>query len=156
MLARPARGYRRRGAAPVKRAWLAGATVTIVLAGCGLNAHRAATGADRATSARACPGAAFCPYEGVTVIGRRAEGVFRFPEAIALGPGGDVYVADQFSHVVQKFSPGGAFETEWGSYGGGAGQFGAIDGLATDSSGDVYVVDAPTTACRRSPPTAAS
>ncbi len=52
-----------------------------------------------------------------------------------------MYVADQLSYVVQKFSATGAFETEWGSYGGGHGQFGPIGGLATDAAGNVYVVD---------------
>src|SRR5271157_280888 len=30
---------------------------------------------------------------------------------------------------------------EWGSYGGGHGEFGPIGGLATDAAGNVYVVD---------------
>ena len=38
-------------------------------------------------------------------------------------------------------SASGTFETEWGSYGGGHGQFGPIGGIATDAAGDVYVVD---------------
>ncbi|MEA2266395.1 MAG: tripartite motif-containing protein 71, partial [Solirubrobacteraceae bacterium] len=42
-----------------------------------------------------CPGASVCPYAGVSVIGQRAEGVFRFPQAVAIGPAGDVYVGDQ-------------------------------------------------------------
>ncbi len=52
-----------------------------------------------------------------------------------------MYVADQLSYVVQKFTAAGVFETEWGSYGGGHGQFGPIGGLATDAAGNVYVVD---------------
>jgi tripartite motif-containing protein 71 len=75
------------------------------------------------------------------VIGVRAEGVLRFPEAVAVGPQGDVYVADQLSFVVQKFTPTGQLEAEWGSYGAGAGQFGPIGGVATDGDGNVYVVD---------------
>jgi tripartite motif-containing protein 71 len=82
-----------------------------------------------------------CPYSAAAVIGQRAEGVLRFPEAVAVGPQGDIYIADQLGYVVQKLSPLGAFETEWGSYGGGHGQFGPIGGLATDAEGDVYVVD---------------
>jgi DNA-binding beta-propeller fold protein YncE len=77
----------------------------------------------------------------VTVVGQRAEGVLRVPEAIALSPSGDVYVGDQFSHAVQRFSPSGSFETEWGSYGSAAGQFGAVGGLAVDRGGNVYVLD---------------
>jgi tripartite motif-containing protein 71 len=90
-----------------------------------------------------CPGVvgATCPYTRVTAIGRRGEGVLRCPEALAFAPDGDLYVADQFSHVVQRFSPGGRFLGQWGSYGSGPGQFGAVDGLAVDAAGDVYVLD---------------
>ena len=93
----------------------------------------------------ACPGsgtAGACPYVAAQVIGQRAEGVLRFPEAVAVDAQGDVYVADQLSYVVQKFSAAsGALEAEWGSYGGGHGQFGPIGGLAVDAAGNVYVVD---------------
>jgi tripartite motif-containing protein 71 len=95
--------------------------------------------------ADACPGAGAgsgaCPYAAVQQIGRRAEGVLRFPEAVAIGPGGDVFVADQLSYTVQEFSPSGVLENEWGSFGGGHGQFGPIGGLAVDAAGNVYVVD---------------
>jgi DNA-binding beta-propeller fold protein YncE len=91
--------------------------------------------------AEACPGAAACPYGGVQLIGHRAERVLRFPEAVAIGPQGDIYVADQLTYAVQKFSPEGALEGQWGSYGGGRGQFGPIGGLAVDAAGYVYVVD---------------
>ncbi|HEX3511547.1 MAG TPA: hypothetical protein VHT27_10675 [Solirubrobacteraceae bacterium] len=94
-------------------------------------------------AAEACPGsgAGPCPYSSASIIGRRAEGVVRFPEAVAVDAQGDVYVADQLSYVVQKWTAEGTFETEWGSYGGGHGQFGPIGGLATDAAGNVYVVD---------------
>ncbi|HWG08188.1 MAG TPA: hypothetical protein VN672_04170 [Solirubrobacteraceae bacterium] len=93
--------------------------------------------------AESCPGAgaAPCPYASASIVGQRAEGVLRFPEAVALDTQGNVYVADQLSYVVQKFSDAGVFEAEWGSYGGGRGQFGPIGGLATDAAGNVYVVD---------------
>src|SRR5271168_4692332 len=72
----------------------------------------------------ACPGsgAGTCPYAAVQIIGQRAEGVLRFPEAVAVDTQGDVYVADQLGYVVQKFTADGALQTEWGSYGGGHGQ----------------------------------
>jgi DNA-binding beta-propeller fold protein YncE len=93
--------------------------------------------------ADACPGSGArpCPYVASQIIGRRGEGVLRFPEAVALDGQGNVYVADQLSFVVQKFSSAGVFEGEWGSFGGAHGQFGPIGGLATDAAGDVYVVD---------------
>jgi tripartite motif-containing protein 71 len=86
-------------------------------------------------------GAGGCPYAAVATIGRRAEGVLRFPEAVAVGPAGDIYVADQLSYAVEEFSPAGVLENQWGSFGGGHGQFGPIGGIATDPAGNVYVVD---------------
>jgi len=111
--------------------------LALVLA-CGLLASVAA-----GASGEACAGsgAHACPYLAAQIIGRRAEGVLRFPEAVAVDAQGDVYVADQLGYVVQKFSSEGVFETEWGSYGGGHGQFGPIGGLAVDGAGAVYVVD---------------
>jgi DNA-binding beta-propeller fold protein YncE len=96
-----------------------------------------------AALAEACPGvgAEPCPYASASIVGQRAESVLRFPEAVAVDAEGNVYVADQLSYAVQKFSDAGVFETEWGSYGGGHGQFGPIGGLATDAAGNVYVVD---------------
>ncbi len=108
----------------------------------GLACAWAAVGVARA-SAEACPGSgsAPCPYASAQIIGQRAEGVLRFPEAVALDAQGNVYVADQLGYVVQKFTDTGVFETEWGSYGGGHGQFGPIGGIATDAASNVYVVD---------------
>ncbi len=100
--------------------------------------------APAAARAEACPGsgsAPACPYVSAALLGERAESILRFPEAVALDSAGNVYVADQLSYVVQKFSPSGGFITSWGSYGGGHGQFGPIGGLATDGAGNVYVVD---------------
>src|SRR5271165_4404119 len=112
-----------------------------LLGATGLALATTAAGAGPAL-AEACPGsgAGPCPYASVQLIGQRAEGVLRFPEAVAVDAQG-VYVADQLSYVVQKFSVTGALETEWGSYGGAHGQFGPIGGLATDATGNVYVVD---------------
>src|SRR5437868_8609673 len=67
-----------------------------------------------------------CPYASASVIGPRAEGVLRFPEAVAVDGAGNVYVADQLSYVVQKVSASGAFLTEWGSYGGDIGRAACI------------------------------
>src|SRR2546428_1143166 len=100
----------------------------------------AAAGGPDGARAEACPGsgASACPYVSTAIIGRRAEGVLRFPEAPALGIQGDVYVADQLSYVVQKFSPPRAFETEVGSYRGGHGPFRPICGPWTPAPGYRY------------------
>jgi DNA-binding beta-propeller fold protein YncE len=82
-----------------------------------------------------------CPYAAVGAIGRPGEGVFRQPEAIAVAASGRVYVADQFSHLVQMFSSSGAYEGQWGAAGSGPGEFGAVGGMAIDAHGNVYLVD---------------
>src|SRR6202035_1281701 len=102
---------------------------------CGAGSQSAAAGVCAGSDGRPCP------YGAVSIIGQRAEGMLRFPEAVAVDTEGNVYVADQLGYVVQKFTAAGAVETEWGAYGGGQGQFGPIGGLATDAGGDVYVVD---------------
>ena len=80
---------------------------------------------------------------------------------VAAGSSGDVYVADAGNNRIDEFSAGGAFVRAWGwgvsdgmnkfetctstcqagAPGGGAGQLFDPDGVATDSSGDVYVAD---------------
>ena len=82
-------------------------------------------------------------------------------EGVATDTSGDVYVADFDNERIDEFSAAGAFikaygwgvsdgaskfETctstcQAGICGGGAGQLYAPDGVATDSSGDVYVAD---------------
>jgi DNA-binding beta-propeller fold protein YncE len=138
----PSHHRRRHRAAPFRQALRPRA---LALAGACIAASAAIAAGATATAAaaEACPGsgAGPCPYAGVQVVGQRGEGVLRFPEAVAVDTQGNVYVADQLSYVVQEFTAAGAFETQWGSYGGGHGQFGPIGGLATDAAGDVYVVD---------------
>ena len=118
----------------------------LAFTGCGGTAQPLGA-APRSVRVPGCPGGsepahpAVCPYARVASIGRRGAGVLRCPEALAFAPDGDLYVADQFSHVVQRFSPTGRFLGQWGSYGSGPGQFGAVDGLAVDGRGDVYVLD---------------
>jgi tripartite motif-containing protein 71 len=134
---RPARP--RPARSPLAETRLAGALLCLALALAG--AGGAALPERALAEECAGVGSAPCPYASAQIIGQRAEGVLRFPEAVALSATGDVYVADQLGYVVQKFSSAGAFETEWGSFGGGHGQFGPIGGLATDAAGNVYVVD---------------
>jgi sugar lactone lactonase YvrE len=147
---------RRAPAPPPPLALAALAVGVLVLSGCGGSGSREVTVRALRTGARECPGGAVtaagrralgsgasgCPYTSAATIGRPGEGVFRQPEALAVSPSGRVYVADQFSHLVQTFSPTGAFVGQWGSAGARPGEFGAVGGLAIDAHGNVYLVDA--------------
>jgi DNA-binding beta-propeller fold protein YncE len=149
------RGRRRRPARVCLAALAVGASL---LAGCGSSGNPAVVqvsptggscpgGAVTSLGARMLAGtprrrAARCPYDLAAGIGKPGEGLFRQPGAVAVGPAGRVYVADQFSHLVQVFSSTGAFEGQWGTGGAGPGQFGGGGGLAVDSLGNVYIVDA--------------
>jgi tripartite motif-containing protein 71 len=54
---------------------------------------------------------------------------------------GNVYVGDDNNHI-QKFDANGKFLAQWGSSGGGDGQFGgAIIKIAFDAQGNIYVTD---------------
>src|ERR1700754_1211807 len=81
------------------------------------------------------------PYSDVKVIGKRAEGVLRFPQAAAIGPDGSVYVADQLSHTIQVFGPDGGFRRELGVAGEGPGGLSSVGGVAVAPDGSVYVAD---------------
>ena len=62
------------------------------------------------------------------------EGYFDYPCGIAIGPRGNIYVADTFNQRIQMFRSDGEFITEWDglSY---------PYGVAVSSSGYVYVAD---------------
>ena len=118
----------------------AGALAWVLLGGHPASSRHGAP-AQTAGTGRPCPGARSCPYGAAAIVGQSDRGLLRIPEALAVGPGGQVYVGDQFSYAVRRFSARGRLEAEWGSYGAGPGQFGAIGGLAVGPEGDVYVVD---------------
>jgi tripartite motif-containing protein 71 len=88
-----------------------------------------------------CPGATNCPYATSAVIGMPGEGTLRFPQAIARGYDGRVYIGDVFTHKVEVFNPDGTFQSQWGTEGTGPGQFGSIGGIAIGANGSVYVAD---------------
>ncbi len=89
----------------------------------------------------ACPGADPCPYSANGMVGQRAGGVLRFPQAVAVGPDGSVYVADQYSHAIQVFAPDGTFRRELGSSGKGPGGLSSVGAVAVAADGSVYVAD---------------
>ena len=88
-------------------------------------------------------------------------GQLHYPYGVATDSSGDVYVADQSNERIDEFSAAGAFIKAYGwgvsngasqfetctstcqpgIAGAGAGQFYNPRGVATDSSGDVYVAD---------------
>lgn len=74
-----------------------------------------------------------------------AGGVFRFPQGVGVDPrNGRVFVADQYSGVIQAFESGGA---PLFTFGGLAtrrepGRIGVVGGVAVDKQGRVFVLDA--------------
>jgi tripartite motif-containing protein 71 len=98
--------------------------------------------ADPAHAQVACPGAIpACPYSAAGQIGARGEGVLRFPQAVAVGPDGSVYVADQASHVVQVFAPDGRFLRQVGIAGSGPGKLSSVGAIAVAPDGTLFVAD---------------
>ena len=89
-----------------------------------------------------CQGATpSCPYLAAAQIGQSAGGVLRFPQAIAIGPDGNVYVGDQGSHVVQVFTPQGQFLRTVGAAGQRPGELSAVGALAVADDGSLLVAD---------------
>ena len=89
-----------------------------------------------------CPGAQpACVYSAASQVGQSAGGVLRFPQAIAIGPDGNVYVGDQGSHVVQVFTPQGQFLRTVGAAGQRPGELSAVGALAVADDGSLIVAD---------------
>src|SRR3954471_1193722 len=114
---------------PLPRALVSAALTAVVAAGGG------AVAPAQAAPALAGSGRGEPPQGG---------GVFRFPQAVAVTPGGrTVFVGDQNSSVVQAFGADGApkFTVGFQSTRGEPGRIGVVGGLATDRSGHLYVLD---------------
>src|ERR1043166_4471402 len=100
----------------------------------------------------------YIPYTFTTLAGQgsigSADGTgsgarFYNPEGVATDSWGNVYVADRNNHTIRKITPAGAVTTLAGLAGslgsadgtGSDAQFYYPSGVATDSSGNVYVAD---------------
>ncbi len=75
------------------------------------------------------------------------DGQFNEPWGVAVGPSGDIYVADTWNGRIQLFSPEGEFRTKWGISAGTGGELGdplslfGPRGLAIDLDGNLLVAD---------------
>jgi DNA-binding beta-propeller fold protein YncE len=102
----------------------------------------AAAALPAAPAAADCPGVAgACPYVASSQIGQRGGGVLRFPQAVALGPDGAIYVGDQSSNVVQVFNPDGTFQREVGVAGTRPGELGPVGAVAVAGDNTLLVAD---------------
>jgi DNA-binding beta-propeller fold protein YncE len=73
---------------------------------------------------------------------QRVAGPFNYPCNLAIGPNGQLYVADGYGNArVHRFSKDGTLLGSWGEPGAGPGQFHVVHGIAVDSEGMVYVAD---------------
>jgi sugar lactone lactonase YvrE len=98
--------------------------------------------APAAPAAADCPGApAACPYVASSQIGQRGEGVLRFPQTVAIGPDGSVYVGDQSSNIVQVFGRDGTFLREVGVAGTRPGELGPVGAVAVAADNTLLVAD---------------
>jgi len=68
-------------------------------------------------------------------------GKFHNPHDAALGPDGNLYVADRYNHRVQVFTQDGAFVRQFGNYGSGNGEFNEPTGIHVAPDGKVYVCE---------------
>ena len=73
---------------------------------------------------------------------QQAAGPFNMVTNVALGPNGNLYVADGYGNArVHAFSPTGELLFSWGSPGNGPGQFNLPHAIAVDRRGKVYIAD---------------
>ncbi|MEW5958315.1 MAG: flippase activity-associated protein Agl23 [Chloroflexota bacterium] len=94
--------------------------------------------------------AALDPYEGkrteidaLQVWGSNGhdDGQFITPRNLAVGPDGQIYVADSGNHRIQVFDSQGNFVMKWGSEGTGPGQFNEPWGIVVAPDGAIFVAD---------------
>ncbi|WP_167855331.1 SMP-30/gluconolactonase/LRE family protein [Hymenobacter wooponensis] len=94
--------------------------------------------------------------DGDAVDGKAAEARFSHPSHLAVGPGGTLYVLDEYNALVRTISPQGQVSTLVGKLPTYMGPrdplLGTPTGLAVDAAGTVYVSDGPGHVIRRITP----
>jgi len=58
----------------------------------------------------------YTPLPQIGKKGRNIGGNFEYPADVAIGLDDSIYVAESYNNRIQKFSPDGKFETEWGGF----------------------------------------
>ena len=66
---------------------------------------------------------------------------FSYPFGIVVDPAGDVFVADQRNHRIQRLTAAGGYLGSWGTPGAGPGEFNNVVGLGLDAAGNIYATD---------------
>lgn len=111
------------------------------------------------------PAGEFSIYAGAFKVrgnddGPAADARFVRPRGLAIDQVGNIFVADEASHIIRKITPAGQVSTLAGTAGesgaqdgrGPAARFNAPRGLATDAGGNVYVMDTNNAAIRKITP----
>jgi DNA-binding beta-propeller fold protein YncE len=70
-----------------------------------------------------------------------AQGKFKYPTSVAVGPEGFLYVVDQLNNRIQLFEDDGTFVDTFGEIGDSPGSFTRPKGIAVDEVGLIYIVD---------------
>ena len=89
--------------------------------------------------------------------GQGGAASFNFPNSVATDVLGNLYVADVYNHLIRKITPGGLVSTLAGTAGasgsadgtGAAARFFYPNGVATDSSGNIFVADSSNSTIRK-------
>jgi sugar lactone lactonase YvrE len=100
------------------------------------------------------------PGESGSADGSGSSARFNFPDGVAIGANGTVYVADSSNDTIRKITPSGSVTTLAGKAGvdgfadgsGSSAVFNDPEGVAVDASGNVYVADAGNNVIRKVTP----
>ncbi|ETW92749.1 MAG: hypothetical protein ETSY1_42330 [Candidatus Entotheonella factor] len=69
------------------------------------------------------------------------DGQFIWPVQLVTNAEGDIFVSDEATHRITRFSSGGEFVAKWGREGEAEGEFHGPTGIAFDPDGNMVVVD---------------